>query len=66
MVLDISHVFLLQFLCLLKKCLKITYTHGHNIPHSCFSEKHFNSFDSLPIGIEKQMISQLKALVKSI
>ena len=42
-----------------------TYTHGHNIPHSWFSEKHFNSFDSLPIGIKKQMISHLKALVKS-
>ena len=39
--------------------------HGHNIPHSWFSEKHFNSFDSLPIGIKKQMISHLKALVKS-
>ena len=41
-----------------------SYTHGHNIPHSWFSEKHFNSFDSLPIGIKKQMISHLKALVK--
>ena len=45
------------------RCCK--YTHGHNIPHSWFSEKHFNSFDSLPIGIKKQMISHLKALVKS-
>ena len=41
------------------------YTHGHNIPQSWFSEKHFNSFDSLPIGIKKQMMSHLKALVKS-
>ena len=40
------------------------YTHGHNVPHSWFSEKHFNSFDSLPIGIDKQMISLKKALVK--
>ena len=39
-----------------------TYTHGHNIPHSWFSEKHFNIFDSLPIGNKKQMISHLKAL----
>ena len=30
-----------------------------------FQKKHFNSFDILPIGIKKQMISHLKALVKS-
>ena len=44
--------------------LTSTYTHGHNKPHSWFSEKHFNSFDSHPIGIKKQMISHFKALVK--
>ena len=31
----------------------LKYTHGHNIPHRWFSEKYFNSFDSLPIRIEK-------------
>ena len=41
------------------------YTHGHNVVDAWFLQKCFNSFDSLPIGIKKQMISHLKALVKS-
>ena len=45
---------------------KTTYTLMDVIYHIAdFSEKHFNSFDSLPIEIKKQMISHLKALVKS-
>ena len=39
------------------------YTHQLLITHGWFSEKHFNSFDSLPIGIKKQMISHFEHLL---
>ena len=41
-----------------------TYTDGHVISHSWFLEKRFDRFDHVSIGVQKQTISHLKALIK--
>ena len=42
----------------------MSYTDGHVISHSWFLEKRFDRFDHVSIGVQKQTIPHLKALIK--